>query len=189
MQFPSVSFSVTVPKSYSPVYKNEAQSLKTIVTGVGAHRWEFELTTGILKGLALRSTFAFLNARGVHESFQVVVPYWSQPLGHIVGAVSVVTRQSIGANTIEFKNYTPASGDFFKFAGHAKVYQIETATANNATANTGTFYPRLISAVGRNEGVVVNDVPFTVRNTTELSKLTLDLSRQTKLKINCEEVV
>ena len=183
MQFPSVSFSVTVPKSYSPVYKNEAQSLKTIVTGVGAHRWEFELTTGILKGLALRSTFAFLNARGVHESFQVVVPYWSQPLGHIVGAVSVVTRQSIGANTIEFKNYTPASGDFFKFAGHAKVYQIESATGN-----TATIYPRLISTVGRNEGVVVKDVPFTVRNTTELSKLTLKLNRQTKLKIKCEEV-
>ena len=183
MQFPSVSFSVTVPKSYSPVYKNEAQSLKTIVTGVGAHRWEFELTTGILKGLALRSTFAFLNARGVHESFQVVVPYWSQPLGHIVGAVSVVTPPLIGANTIEIKNYTPASGDFFKFAGHAKVYQIETVTGN-----TTTFYPRLISRVGHHEGVVVNDVPFTVRNTTELSKLTLDLSRQTKLKIKCEEV-
>ena len=182
MPFSDIPFSVTVPKSYSPAYKSEAHSLKRIVTRVGAHRWEFELTTGLLKGLILRSTFAFLNARGIHESFQVVLPYWSQPLGLISGPVSVATAKAIGANSINFTNYSPAPGDFFKFAGHAKVYQVELAAGN-----TATIYPPLISAVGLNEVVVAQDVPFTVRNVTDLSKVKLDPTQQTKLKINCEE--
>jgi len=182
--FPSnIGFSKVDPLSHSPAYINEPNSLKTIAVATGTQRWEFELTTKFLKALEFRQGWAFLNARGGQAfTFDVRLPEFSKPLGAISGAVKSLGAYAIGTKNIALSNFTPAVGDFIRFAGHRKVYQVESATGNNAT-----IYPPLFEAVNLNEVVIADDVPFTVRLTSKVSKLKLDTKKITKLKFKCIE--
>jgi hypothetical protein len=45
-------------------------------------------------------------------------------------------------------------GDFFKFAGHSKVYQADADIDSNGSGQaTLTFFPALLAAVADNEGI------------------------------------
>lgn len=180
--FPSTKFSKVVPISNSPAYISDSQSLKSIATGSGAQRWEFELTTGwhaIPQAMAL---WAFLNARGQHEKFQVQVPMLDTPSGSVIGAVKALASYAVGTKDIGLVNFQALAGDFVQFSGHAKVYQIE-----ESVNQVFTLYPPLITSVLINEAVNVNNLKFTVRGKDSKSKLSSKLKTRAKIKFKCIE--
>lgn len=184
MEFPNnIGFSVAEPASESPAYVNESQSLKTIAASTGSQRWGFTLTTSNLKEADFRRAWAFLNSlNGQATKFDVLLPVFSKPLGVVSGQVQAAIAYGIGTNNISFTNYLPEIGDFFKPAGHAKTYQVIGTAGSSAT-----FYPPLISSVGLGEVIQVNDVKFTVRLSSEISKLKVKTTKIVKLKFKVIE--
>jgi hypothetical protein len=184
MDFPSdIGFLIAEPNSEAPAYVNESQSLNTIAVSTGAQRWGFTLTTIDLKERDLRRAWAFLNALGGQaKTFNVMLPVFSQPLGAVIGQVQSQSSYSTGTDNISFSNYTPEIGDFFRFAGHSKVYQV-----SNTAGSSATIFPPLTKPVSLAELITVNDVKFTVRLTSKISKLKIDIKRVEKLKFKVTE--
>ncbi len=187
MEFPSRDFSASTPESNSPAYINESQSLKTLATSTGAQRWQGSITTAIELMPKARALWAFLNAKGEFKTFDLVLPLHSTPNGVVSGLVQVTAAYAIGANSITFVNFTPAIGDFVRFSGHAKVYQVE-AIAGVGLGATATIYPPLLKAVSNSEIVTVTDVPFTVRRVGAISKLENKRKISAQLKFKYIEV-
>jgi len=180
--FPTTEFTSSAPVSHSPAYMSESQSLKTIASSTGAQRWEFEVSTAWLLMPEARAVWAFLNARGGRaQSFDIELPIHSIPNGVVSGAVTTGVN-AVGATAITFANYAPAAGDFVRFAGHSKVYQVESAAGS-----IGNIYPPLLNATGLNEAVSVNNVLFTVRKSEDMSKIENNRKTAARLKFKCIE--
>ncbi|MFT6586092.1 MAG: hypothetical protein ACJAUY_000673 [Cognaticolwellia sp.] len=184
MDFPSgIGFLISEPMSEAPSYLNESQSLKTLAVSTGAQRWGFSLTTGELKGAELRRAWAFINAlSGSSKKFSIALPDFSEPLGVVTGQVQSPIFYAAGQNSISFTNYLPEIGDFLKFAGHAKVYQISDTAGTSAT-----IFPNLIANVSTAEVVTVNNVKFTVRSSSDVSTIKNESTKTTKIKIKLIE--
>jgi len=184
MIFPNdIGFSACEISSTSKSYLTESNSMQTIATGNGAHRWEFSLTTISMKERDFRRASAFFNSLGGKiTKFDVTLPMISKPLGLVTGQVTALASYSIGDNSISLNNYVPEIGDFMRFVGHSKVYQI-TDTAGSSC----TVFPSLIKAVANNEVIKVNDVYFTVRMDSDVSKLSITTKKITKFKFKCIE--
>lgn len=168
MIFPNtIGFSQVEPMSNSPAYINQSQSLNTIAVSTGAQRWEWSLTTGVLTEPEFRRVWAFLNAlSGKARTFDIALPLFSKPLGVITGQVQAMTSHAIGEDVINVTNYIAEIGDFVRFAGHNKLYQVSYVAGNSAT-----IFPPLIKAVGVSEVVQVSDVLLTARLNSQISKL------------------
>lgn len=179
-----IPFSASKPASHSQSYLSKAQSFATTATSNGAHEWQFELTTGLLKDPLLRKVWAFLNSHPEHKPFDIELPIHSKPLGAVSGIVTATAALSKGEENITFVNYTPSIGDFFRTAGHSKVYQI-----SDANGQAATIYPPLFQSVGVGEVFNVNDVKFTVRKLGRISEFSIDATKLTKLKFKCSEKI
>ncbi len=184
MQFPSdIGFSSAEPASNAPAYVSESQSLKTIAASTGTQRWEFSLTTVNLQEKDFRRVWAFLNSlSGQAKTFNIAMPVLSKPLGIVSGTVQALTAYSKGDNSISFTNYLPEIGDFIKFVGHSKTYQILDTAGNSAT-----IYPNLFADVTLSELVNVQDVLFKARLSSKLSKLKITTKKITKIKFKVIE--
>ncbi|MBL4832654.1 MAG: hypothetical protein JKY26_01660 [Pseudomonas sp.] len=182
--FPSVEFSSSEPASNAPAYINKAQSFKVIAVSTGAQQWQGNIASAWERMPKARALWAFLNARGENETFPLVLPIHSTPNGAVNGAVNTTGALVTGTNTVTFTNYEPMAGDFFKFVGHSKVYQVE-----DATNNTAIFYPKLIKSVVVNELVVVTNVPFLVRRIGAVQSMPTNKKSLAKVKFKWEEVI
>jgi hypothetical protein len=185
MLFPnSIGFSQVDITSNAPAYVSQSNSLKTIATSTGAQRWELSLTTGDLKETEFRHAWAFLNSlSGKAKTFDIVLPLFSKPLGIVTGLVQSLVGHNIGDDTINFANYTAEIGDFIRFAGHSKLYQLV-----GVAGSSGTIYPPLFNAVSESEIVYVSDLFFTARLNSQVSKLKVKSNNKiTKLKFKIIE--
>lgn len=180
--FPTTDFSSSTPASNSSAYISRAQSKRTIAVDAHGQNWQGEITTAWERLPLARAIWAFLNARGEHEAFDLILPIHSTPQGVVSGAVKAIAAYAIGTNVITFVNYAPAAGDFFRCAGHAKVYQVE-----DSVANTATIYPPLINAVTLNEVITVTDVPFSVRRVGAVQKMEIKNKNMAQLSFKYEE--
>lgn len=185
MLFPStIGFSQVEPLSNSPAYVNQAQSLKTIAVSTGAQRWELTLTTGDLTEADFRRVWAFLNSlSGKAKTFDIKLPLFSKPLGVVTGLVQSFASHNVGDNVINFTNYIAEIGDFLRFAGHSKTYQVIDVAGSSAT-----IFPPLIKGVGVSEVVQVSDLLFHARLNSNISKLKVPSSNKiAKLKFKIIE--
>ena len=168
MLFPeTIGFSKVEPSSNAPAYVSESQSLKTIATGTDAQRWELTLTTTNLNEKNFRLAWAFLNSLGgKYRTFSIKLPLFNKPLGEVSGEVRALASYGIGDDSITLENYAGEMGDFIRFSGHDKTYQI-TEVAGSSLA----IYPALINSVTAAEVVSVSDFLFNARLNSSLSKL------------------
>ena len=160
-RYPSSDFASVVPINNAPDYSSTAQSLNTITTSTGSHRWEFEVTTTWERLPVARGLWMFLSARR-SQKFEIQLPIYDTPNGVVTGAVNAAASYAIGSSQMTFTNFIPAMGDFVQFAGHSKIYGVEA---------DGELVPPLIKVVGAMEAVTVNNLTFTVRREGPLLKL------------------
>ena len=72
------------------------------------------------------------------------------------------------------------AGDLIKFGGHSKVYMIVEDVDPSSNASTLTIEPPLQSALADDEAITYDNVPFTVRLTSDIQEFTtndIDLYR------------
>jgi len=179
MLFPkNIGFLQVEPLSNSPAYISESKSLKTVTTSTGAQRWEWTLTTDILNEVNFRRGWAFLNSlAGKTHTFDIQLPLFSEPLGVVSGLVQSMASHGIGENVVNFTNYIAEIGDFVRFVGHSKTYQIIDTAGSSAT-----LFPPLIKPVSSSEVVQVSDLLFTARLNSSISKLKVPSTKKAKLK-------
>jgi len=182
--FPTKDFSSSVPASNSPAYLSEAQSFKTIAVGTGKQRWEGVATTALEIMRIARATWAFLNARGMHEPFNIVLPIHSTPEGVVSGVVKSSLGINVGGSDITFINFAAEPGDFFRCAGHSKCYQVEEVNGSVAT-----FYPPLLKPVTSSEVITVTDVPFLVRRVSALQPMDAKRKSSAVVKFKWQEEI
>ncbi len=138
--------------------------------------------------------FAFLNARrGRYESFKIIIPYYSSTKTNYKGEIKVdLDNQSgriISVYGMEANKKILATGDFIRFSGHKKVYQIEEDLYSDSNGcGYLTIIPNLIQIPIKDETIIYNDVDFTVANTKDEISLNLDLHKKASWALEFEEV-
>lgn len=155
--------------SLAPTFISTAHSLKRQARSRGGHRWLME---GEFPAMT-RSEFAPVHAfavaqRGQYETFTFVPPEISSAQGVATGTPLVDGASQTG-RSVNTKGWTVdvtgilKAGDYIKFNGHAKVYMV-TADADSDAGGLATLSiePALVTSPGADEGITVDDVPFTV---------------------------
>lgn len=157
-------------RSIQPARVSIAHSLKRQVRSTGAQRWAGRCTYGTLERAVFQPLWAFIVAqKGQYETFTLTLPGWTTPLGSWGGSPAVNGAVSAGAVSVAIDGLTAGvtgigkAGDFVKFSGHSKVYQLAADVNSNGSGETTlTLTFGLLAALANNETLTVNDVPFTV---------------------------
>ena len=157
--------------SIQPTLISVAQSLKRQVRTRGGQRWVITARWAPALRATFAPIFAFVLAQdGQWGTFQYVLPTWSTPQGswptatviEVDGAGQTGTTLNIKTLTISQSNIAKA-GDFFKIAGHSKVYQV-TANANSNGAGKAalSIKPKLVTSPADGEDLTITGVAFTL---------------------------
>jgi hypothetical protein len=155
--------------SVEPTAVSATHSLKRQVRRRGAQRWALRGSYAPLTRAQAAELFAFsVGQKGQFETFTIVPPTVSTPMGVATGTPLVNGAHVAGDTTIAVNGWTSSTtgilkaGDYIKF-GHDKVYMlIADASSDGAGAATLSIHPALMTALGDNETVTVSNVPFTV---------------------------
>ena len=200
MKFPThIKFNSLGLKSNSPNFYSESRSFRRHVRRIPAQRWEITLRTVPLEDNETRSLSAFLNAlEGRLHSFDVVLPLYSTPQGAATGVPSVRLVTAAGEKMVAAKHGAAnvsnqvMAGDFIRFAGHSKVYQVTAnADTNGAGEMSYQITPGLVKSVAIDENIIVNDVPFTLalKRDVQSFKVGTGNRRFVKHDIDCVEAL
>ncbi len=162
---------------------------RTQVRSLGSQRWEFSVSFPPMDRSEYGPVNAFLvKQRGMLESFQIVLPIISMQSGNASGSKTVNGALSAGATTVNLQggSGTLKSGDVFKFAGHNKVYMF---TADRNGNGNVTFEPPLSASVADGEGIVITNVPFTVRINNDVQEYNYSTDGTVSYEIDMIEVI
>jgi len=190
-EFNTVGFTVN-----TPTIATETFSGKTRRVGFGHqfYSWQAQYSTltdqqaGIVEGY-LAQTYGSLL------SFEIILPKVSysksqNPPSTVPATTSTYT---IGAKAVVVDNCGANKdvlyvGDYFKFAGHSKVYQaVATATSNGSGQATIYFAGSLVANVGNNENVIVTAVPFTAIMSNPTQKFDVGVGGLTNISVDMRE--
>lgn len=139
------------------VLTNDTRSLQFRARKIPGQRWEVKLKTRALPvNRKAAMGYAATLGGGVNTD-TIVLPYFSESLagnkltnqGIAIGATSANLQESAGVNV----------GDYFKFAGHSKVYIVKGKSGLQID-----FHPNLVRAVASSEQLIFNNVPMTVQS-------------------------
>lgn len=157
--------------SWSPTLVSRAYSGKTQRRQRGGHiqRWRLSVRYAPLQRDEFMELWAFLAAlRGQYSTFTLTIPTSIVPRGTWGGSPAVNGAVAAGQNTVRIDGLTALvagavkAGDFVKFSGHSKVYQV---TADGTPDSGGELdlciMPGLVTALSDNETVSFTSVPFT----------------------------
>jgi len=181
--------------SWSPTFVSTAHSLKTQRRTRGGQRWKLHCTYGTMERATYLDLWGFLNAqRGQYGTFTITLPTGIWPLGTGWGTPLVNGALAAGASSVVCDGLSAGitgagkRGDFVKFSGHSKVYQL-TADFNSDGGGNGTFsiMPNLVTSVADNESITVSAVPFTVRLAGDEQPLDLQVPSQGVLSFDAIE--
>lgn len=139
------------------VLTNDTRSLQFRARKIPGQRWEVKLQTRATPDNRKAAIGYASTLQGGVTVETIVLPYFSESLagvklvnqGVAVGASSVNLQESVDVNV----------GDYFKFAGHSKVYIVKSKLGLNIK-----FHPNLVRAVAPSEQVIFNNVPMTVQS-------------------------
>ena len=155
--------------SVEPTSVSSSHSLKRQVRSRGGQRWGLRGSYAPLTRGQAAELFAFsVKQKGQFETFSIVPPTVSTPMGVATGTPLVKRAHAAGDTTITTNGWTVSTteimkaGDYIKF-GHDKVYMVVAdSTSDAAGATTLTIHPALMSALANYETITVSMVPFTV---------------------------
>lgn len=171
-QIQSVSFTVNTPSQISESFSGKIRRV-----GLGISFYTFTVKYGNLTPLEAGSVTGYVaQALGQQFSFRIVLPRISnskitaQSPGGAQTTNTVNTQGTLarGSTSVSLTNCGAnrnvlASGDFFKFNNHTKVYQcVSPCTANGAGQATLFFSCASVSSVPSGTIVTISSVPFTV---------------------------
>ena len=114
-----------------------------------------------------------VKQRSGKENFTIIPPEVEDARGNVSGTVLVNGVHAVADTTITVDAMTGTlkAGDFIKFAGHSKVYMVVAdVTADGSNEATVTIEPPLLTALGNNEIVTHDNVPFTVHLTNDIQE-------------------
>lgn len=171
-QYPSTpSFESINFKTNTPTQVTTTMSGKVRRVGMGTSFYSWEVKYPSLSRLDAGTVKGYLaQALGPQFSFEIVLPKLSYSA--LASQTSSTPRLSataaIGATSCTLTNCgntqtVLASGDYFKFNNHSKVYQCVSPCTSNA-GGTATLYfsGPLVSAVPSSTNLTITAVPFTV---------------------------
>jgi len=155
--------------SMEPTQVSITHSLKRQVRSRGGQRWAIKGSYAPLDRTQAAELYAFgVAQRGQYQTFTIVPPTVSAPLGSANGTPLVDGVHSAGATSISVDGWSASQtaalkpGDYIKFT-HDKVYMVtSTVASNSAGDSTVDIHPALTTALANNDAVTVHNVPFTV---------------------------
>ena len=155
--------------SVEPTSVSATHSLKRQVRSRGGQRWGLRGSYAPLTRAEAAELFAFsVKQKGQFETFTIVPPTVSTPMGVATGTPQAYGAHVAGDTTITTDGWTISTtgimkaGDYIKF-GHDKVYMVVAdAVSNTGGVATLTIHPALMSALVDHESATVSNVPFTV---------------------------
>ena len=181
-EFRSIGFS-----SEQKTITSTTDSGKMFSVQVDGQRWKFSASYPPMTRQTFAPVYAFIiKQRSQKETFTIVPPVISSAKGHETASVLVNGAHTAGDTTITINGHQNNSagafhaGDLIKFAGHSKVYMIVEDVNPSSNASTLTIEPPLQSDLADDEAITYDNVPFTVRLTSDVQEFTtndIDLYR------------
>lgn len=189
-------------RSLQPTLVSITHSLKRQARTRGSQRWGIRLTWPQLRRASFAPLWAFvINQRGQFDTFQYVLSGVLKNAQGALGGAPVVDNE-VGSPTIVPAGRTiyikGASNsitgwgkamDFFKFAGHSKVYQLSADVSTDGTGRAQlSFDPALVAAPAHGEALTFTNVPFTVALASDSQEFPLAVGSFFTLDLDLVEV-
>jgi hypothetical protein len=206
---PYNNFNRVSVRSNSPTLTTVAVSGQRQSKGLGAQFWQISAEYAPLSRIQFNEIMGFINKqRGSLFQFNVIIPQLSLPSGDYgrllrvftthnptVAAAAPVGTTRLTLNTLSASTFAAnganaavalRAGDFIKFAGHSKVYQIVETAAVVGSQAVIDIYPPLIFPVVT-EQAVINNVPFQVFNTNASQEFQFETGGRTNIILELQE--
>ena len=163
--------------SIEPSLVSVTVDLTRQVRSRGGQRWAFSVTFPPMERSSFDPIFAFsIKQRGQFETFTFVPKTIGTTRGVTTENPVVDGALAVGVNAAAVDGLTAStsnilrSGDFFKFSGHNKVYMCTADMTSDGSGDaTLSFAPKLSTAVADNETITINNVPFNVAFSSDVS--------------------
>ena len=141
--------------------------------------------------------FAFLQKqKGSFESFQIKIPLQNRGAEKSSTAVKVVGSHSATDSTIALDGFSASTsgvlkaGDLIKFAGHTKVYMVQSdIDSDGSGAATVLIEPGIVTTLADNEVVTMNQPDITVYLTSEDIMYSVDRNSIFNISFDVREVI
>lgn len=211
---PINDFTQAVVTSNTPTMITTAVSGLRQAKQVATQFWTLEVEFRPLSFSEAKTVQGFLaKQRGSLYDFAVVIPRVSYASGGIKAVkaanpgvsstMTTTTSYAIGANTISINtNYTGSqytaagattilqAGDYIRFAGHSKVYQVvDDVSFNSGGDGSVTIFPSLVAAVTSGEAITYDAVPFQVFNSQATQDTTFTVGDEVSMSLKLQEAL
>lgn len=150
--------------------RTQAQSGRTIRTGVFSTQWQATVQYPILSQTEFRPIQAYVGiAQGGVNEFDIILPSISYTTSTVTGlTATALTSYSAGTRTIQLNtnysggDYILKAGDFIRFANHTKVYMVlaDVGISGGSISASFNIEPPLYANVTGTEAVTTTAVPF-----------------------------
>ena len=166
----SPGFSTLSFENNRPTLVNDALSGRRAVRQIGSQYFTFTVSMPPMNQNDAMDIFAFLQKqKGSFETFQIKIPLQNRGAEKSSTAVKVVGSHSAADSTIALDGFAASTtgvlkaGDLIKFAGHTKVYMVQSdIDSDGSGAATVSIEPGIVSTLADNEVVTMNQPDFTV---------------------------
>ena len=166
----SPGFSALSFENNRPTLVNTSLSGRRAVRQIGSQYFTFTVSMPPMNQNDAMDIFAFLQKqKGSFETFQIKIPLQNRGAEKSSTAVKVVGSHSAADSTIALDGFAASTtgvlkaGDLIKFAGHTKVYMVQSdIDSDGSGAATVSIEPGIVSTLADNEVVTMNQPDFTV---------------------------
>lgn len=180
-----------------PVLMDHTLSGKRSVRQIGAQYFQFTVQMPPLDQDDAMDIFAFLQKqKGGFENFTIQLPTQNRGADKSNSSVVVNGAHSAGDATITIDGFSASTsgvlkaGDLIKFAGHSKVYMVQSDVDSDGTgAATVLIEPNLVATLADNEAVTMNQPSFTVYLTSDEILYSTDPSNFYSIQFEVREVI
>lgn len=178
---------------FTPNRATRAQSGARQVVNYGGGYWTFAVELGSRTRNVHDQVDAFLNARqGSFDTFKLILPYYSWTKTGYTGVIQVAGAGQTGYS-INVDGLTPLTrvlmaGDYVRFDGHNKVYQVvKDVVSDGAGLGVMQLNMPVVAIPNDNADVIINGVDFTVFNAEDKVVKGIGLTQRVEWSLNFEE--
>tara|TARA_A100001388_G_scaffold272489_1_gene252869 strand:+ start:42 stop:647 length:606 start_codon:yes stop_codon:yes gene_type:complete len=193
----SPGFSALNFQNVRPTLVNQSLSGRRAVRQIGSQYFMFTVSMPPMNQDDAMNIFAFLQKqKGSFESFQIKIPLQNRGADKSSTAVKVVGSHSATDSTIALDGFTASTtgvlkaGDLIKFAGHTKVYMVQSdIDSDGSGAATVLIEPGIVTTLADNEVVTMNQPDITVYLTSEDIMYSVDRNSIFSISFDVREVI
>ena len=193
----SPGFSALNFQNVRPTLVNQSLSGRRAVRQIGSQYFMFTVSMPPMNQDSAMDIFAFLQKqKGSFESFQIKIPLQNRGAEKSSTAVKVVGSHSATDSTIALDGFSASTsgvlkaGDLIKFAGHTKVYMVQSdIDSDGSGAATVLIEPGIVTTLADNEVVTMNQPDITVYLTSEDIMYSVDRNSIFNISFDVREVI